>query len=128
VELYKVLGGGHTWPGAAFNTGVTNQDIKASIEIWRFFSQYRLSDLATGVEDQEAIAFSMGPNPTTDAFHLRFDGAADRLITVVNAMGQQVQAQRSSATALVLQVDAPGLYWITVVQDGQRSTARGLRM
>ena len=128
VELYKVLGGGHTWPGAAFNTGVTNQDIKASIEIWRFFSQYRLSDLATGVEDQEAIAFSMGPNPTTDAFHLRFDGAADRLITVVNAMGQQVQAQRSSATELVLRVDAPGLYWITVVQDGQRSTARGLRM
>src|SRR5690606_9546843 len=69
VELFKVLGGGHTWPGASFNTGVTNQDIKASVEIWRFFSRYRLSDLATGIEDSETIAFSMGPNPTNDAFH-----------------------------------------------------------
>jgi len=128
VELYKVLDGGHTWPGAIFNTGVTNQDIKASIEIWRFFSRYRLSDLATSIADRESITFSMGPNPTNDAFHLRFDGAADRLITVVNAMGQQVQEQRSSTTEVVLQVDAPGLYWITVVQDGRRSTLRGVRM
>jgi polyhydroxybutyrate depolymerase len=128
VELYKVLGGGHTWPGAVFNTGVTNQDFKASIEIWRFFSRYRLSDLATSIEDREALAFSMGPNPTNDAFHLRFDGATDRLITVVNAMAQLVQEQRSSASEMVLQMDAPGLYWITVVQDGRRSTLRGVRM
>jgi polyhydroxybutyrate depolymerase len=128
VELYKVLGGGHTWPGATFNTGVTNQDIKASVEIWRFFSRYRLSDLATGIEDSETIAFSMGPNPTNDAFHLRFDGAADRSITVVNAMGQQIQEQRIAASEVVLQVEVPGLYWITVSEDGKRSTLRAVRL
>ncbi|HMS30254.1 MAG TPA: prolyl oligopeptidase family serine peptidase [Saprospiraceae bacterium] len=39
VEHFKIIGGGHTWPGAIINIGVTNQDISASKEIWRFFSQ-----------------------------------------------------------------------------------------
>lgn len=128
VELFKVLGGGHTWPGAVFNTGVTNQDINASVEIWRFFSRYRLSDLLTGVEEQNAVDFSIGPNPSNDAFHLRFADAANRTITAVNAMGQEVQALRSSASEVVLNVDAPGLYWITVTEGGKRSTLRAVRL
>src|SRR3954468_9123508 len=42
VELYKVLGGSHSWPGAPGNTAGTNKDFSASKEIWRFFSQFRL--------------------------------------------------------------------------------------
>lgn len=41
VEHYQVAGGFHTWPGAE-GPG-TNQDINASTEIWRFFSQYALT-------------------------------------------------------------------------------------
>ncbi len=41
VEHYQVAGGFHTWPGAE-GPG-TNQDINASVEIWRFFSQYALT-------------------------------------------------------------------------------------
>jgi len=44
VVYYKVINGGHTWPGAdpipAF--GNTNQDIDASVEIWNFFKDYKL--------------------------------------------------------------------------------------
>lgn len=128
VEFFKITGGGHTWPGAAFNTGVTNKDIKASVEIWRFFSQYRLSELATGIEAHEAPQFSLSPNPSSDVFHLQFDGSAERTITVVNAIGQEILTIRSSAAQLDLPVHAPGLYWITVTQNGQRSTLRALRM
>lgn len=128
VELFKVLGGGHTWPGAVFNTGVTNQDINASVEIWRFFSRYRLSDLQTGVQEQNGVDFSIGPNPSSDAFHLRFADAANRTITAVNAMGQVVLALRSSATEVMLHVDTPGLYWITVTEGENRSTLRAVRM
>ncbi len=45
VVYYKVINGGHTWPGAgplhpAF--GNTNQDINASVEIWNFFKNYKV--------------------------------------------------------------------------------------
>ncbi len=46
MEHYKVTGGGHTWPGTIFTSGGTNQDINASLEIWRFFSRYTLSGLS----------------------------------------------------------------------------------
>jgi polyhydroxybutyrate depolymerase len=41
--LYRVNGGGHTWPGASplGVTGSTNQDFEASEEIWNFFAQYQ---------------------------------------------------------------------------------------
>ncbi len=40
IILYSVAGGGHTWPGSAFDLpglGITNRDINASEEIWNFF-------------------------------------------------------------------------------------------
>lgn len=72
VEHFKVTGGGHTWPGSAFNVGVTNQDFNASKEIWRFFRQYRLSQL-TDVNTPEAGAaeWSAFPNPAGVHFVLR---------------------------------------------------------
>ena len=43
VIYYKVINGGHTWPGAGesgLQLGNTNQDINASTEIWNFFKNY----------------------------------------------------------------------------------------
>ena len=37
VEHFKVIDGGHDWPGVW-----GNQDINASIEIWRFFSRFNI--------------------------------------------------------------------------------------
>ena len=45
TEHMKVIGGGHTWPGSVINTGGTNQDIDASMEIWLFFSRYDINGL-----------------------------------------------------------------------------------
>ena len=45
TELFKVINGGHTWPGSIFSNGVTNYDINASIEIWKFFSRYDINGL-----------------------------------------------------------------------------------
>ncbi|HKL02579.1 MAG TPA: PHB depolymerase family esterase, partial [Cryomorphaceae bacterium] len=41
VEHFKVENGGHTWPGAFVDIGVTSHDFDASIEIWRFFRQHK---------------------------------------------------------------------------------------
>lgn len=47
TELFKVYNGGHTWPGtsAFVNIGVVNFDIDASVEIWKFFSNYDIYGL-----------------------------------------------------------------------------------
>ena len=49
VVLFKVIGGGHTWPGRkqylpVRTVGQTNQDIKASEKIWEFFAQHSKPD------------------------------------------------------------------------------------
>lgn len=46
IVHYKVINGGHTWPGAIANYGVTNRDISASAEIWNFFKHYKRSELS----------------------------------------------------------------------------------
>ncbi len=45
VVLYKVIGGGHTWPGgqqylAERIIGKTSRDINATEEIWEFFKKH----------------------------------------------------------------------------------------
>ena len=47
VELYKIINGGHTWPGASIPLvgNNTNQDLNASEKIWDFFNKYDLSGL-----------------------------------------------------------------------------------
>ena len=47
VELYKIINGGHTWPGAAIPLfgNNTNQDFNASEKIWEFFNKYDLNGL-----------------------------------------------------------------------------------
>ena len=47
VELYKIINGGHTWPGAAIPLvgNNTNQDLNASEKIWEFFNKYDINGL-----------------------------------------------------------------------------------
>jgi polyhydroxybutyrate depolymerase len=68
IELFKIIDGGHTWPGTALTfLGVTNLDINACREIWRFFSQYRLDELM-GVETNPLLKndINVYPNPFTE--------------------------------------------------------------
>lgn len=41
--FYKIQGGGHHWPDAAYNWGGgnLNRDINANVEIWNFFQNYQ---------------------------------------------------------------------------------------
>lgn len=127
VEFYKVLGGGHTWPGAAFTIGVTNQDFSASKEIWRFFRQYDL-DMLTGVPDpaSHAPSFSIAPNPSEGSFQLRFADAQPRMITVMDAMGRLIAEERTTDPALEFQMDGCGVYSVSVLENGTIRTARVL--
>ncbi|HTF02885.1 MAG TPA: PHB depolymerase family esterase [Bacteroidia bacterium] len=86
VELFKVTGGGHTWPGHyvfTFN-GNTCMDFDATAELWRFFSQY---EITVGViENRNDIELSILPNPSDGVFQLQ---AGDRSITTVAVFDMQ---------------------------------------
>lgn len=117
VEFFKVIGGGHTWPGTPFTIGVTNQDFSASKEIWRFFSQYSLSAL-TGVPDGDtaAMTFTVAPNPT-DGF-LTVTNARGRIehITIMTLDGRTVRevvvAPNKGTQRLDVRDLAPGTYLV----------------
>ena len=79
IVLYRVIDGGHSWPGAAWDTSVdlTNRDIDASVEIWKFFKAHELMT-STGVRTShspgESSLVQNYPNPfnptTTISFAL----------------------------------------------------------
>jgi polyhydroxybutyrate depolymerase len=114
VEHYKIIGGGHTWPGAVFNVGVTNQDFNASQEIWRFFKQYTLNGLTDVKQTTAASEFMVYPNPSSGDFNLVFADNAKKTVTLINAMGQVVQNYTTADKQAVVAPTVAGLYFVTV--------------
>ena len=96
VEHFRIIGGGHTWPGSAFVVGVTNLDISASREVWRFLRPYRLSRLALANRGAgpAATALSLYPNPTSDELTIRA-GQPLRAgsLAVFNTLGRRLPAR-----------------------------------
>jgi len=80
VELYKVFGGSHSWPGAFPVFANTNQDFSASVEIWRFFRQYKLNQFIDNVglaESQKNGQVKIYPNPASTKIYLQpLEGAS----------------------------------------------------
>ncbi|TGE25918.1 T9SS type A sorting domain-containing protein [Hymenobacter aquaticus] len=127
VEHYKIIGGGHTWPGAPVTIGVTNRDINASVEVWRFLRRYRLNQLSTPLSIGKAPAaadLTLYPNPATDLVTVR---AATPLrpaqLTVHDALGRPVVARVTAASDGTLLV-ATGP-WASGVYVLRLSTAGG---
>jgi polyhydroxybutyrate depolymerase len=59
VWLYRVVGGGHDWPGSS-----GNMDINASEEVWNFFSQFLIVTHADDEFKQGIAAPVLFPNPS----------------------------------------------------------------
>lgn len=130
VEHYKVIGGGHTWPGASINIGVTNKDFSASKEIWRFFRQYRLDQLtASGEPENDAAQWAASPNPIGDHLLLQSDspGLSAPRIQIFNAAGRLVQTVTPMNTHTI---DIPttnwenGVYIVVIENEGRTERLR----
>ena len=127
VEHFRIIGGGHTWPGSAFVVGVTNQDISASREVWRFVRRYRLAQLlpTRGTVEPVAPKLLLLPNPASDLLQL---DAGQRLapeaLTVRDALGRRVAAPAQLLPNGRLQVSTAawpaGLYQLSVALPGDQ--------
>jgi len=106
IVYYKVIDGGHTWPGAGppgYAAGSTNQDFKASVEIWNFFKNYKLitdpvvdfnGDGIVNIEDLLRLIQSWGQDdPMVDIAPTFSDGVVDvlDLEALMSYWGQEVK-------------------------------------
>lgn len=70
VLHFRINDGGHTWPGAPINIGVTNQDINASVEIWHFFRRFTQSGVSA-TSPVQTTPIELFPNPATEELQVR---------------------------------------------------------
>jgi len=120
VEHYKIIGGGHTWPGAPVVVGITNMDFSASEEIWRFFRQYNLNGLITSLDELvEAKAdVSVWPNPANGITSLSFNRTGKKLITILDAKGRTINNLTTTDSQVKIKLENAGLFFIVVEIDG----------
>ncbi len=92
VEHIKITGGGHTWPGTAFNVGATNQDINASQLIWEFFDKYDLKGRreVSSTINSELEEIAIFPNPVMDQLTINRAKEIDGKFQILNFNGQQI--------------------------------------
>ena len=95
VEHFKVAAGGHTWPGTFFSGPGTNQDIDASLEIWKFFSRYNLSDLnpTTDVDEQTVrmAQTRIFPNPAGSMLNVELTVEKPVPFEIISVIGTRMK-------------------------------------
>ena len=116
VLFYKVINGGHTWPGSGLTVpyGPTCRDFNASTEIWKFFNRYSLAGpLGINEPRQTPLEARVYPNPFTNEIKIE----AEMEITkaeVLNTIGQTVLKTEnlSGINSLNLSQVNPGIYFL----------------
>lgn len=111
VEHYKVINGGHTWPGSPINIGVTSQDFNASQVIWDFFKDYSLVEISNA-EHVLSKGVHIFPNPATGFINIEVNNKTN--IKIIDLYGQTVYESNDVNGTIMLEVSQwkAGLYII----------------
>ena len=115
---YKIVGGGHQWPGTDAllgGIGVINQDINASEEIWNFFST-KSCDVTTSIQDNEASIQRIYPNPTSGILNIA--GHRNQAYQIFDSLGTLVLEGIHHGFVDMRSLES-GIYFFTT-QDGFR--------
>ncbi len=124
VVLYKVIGGGHTWPGVPgflyeLIAGQTNEDIHASVEIWLFFKKF-VNSGTTGISSYTS-PFRIYPNPADGFINIEFSDASGNALKLADATGK-ILIQKTNLYSDVT-VDLSGLrtgIYFLILQSGKK--------
>jgi len=129
VEHYKVLNGGHTWPGASVDigNGATNQDINASSLIWEFFSKYDINGKIdcglTGVEENKINkkGIEIFPNPANTFFTIKGADKEVSSVRIIDFLGKEIRnIKLNGAEKSVIPINGinKGIYFIELLNEG----------
>lgn len=127
VELYKVTGGGHAWPGAFPVIANTNQDFNASVEIWRFFRQYKLSQFIPGLgfnENSLKNNIKVYPNPATEKINV--ESALEIKLTITDLVGKIIIAE-SAVNSINVSALTPGIYFLNIKSGNEQSVVKFIK-
>jgi polyhydroxybutyrate depolymerase len=122
VEFYKITPGEHTWPGAPINIGVTNRDINASIEIWRFFSKFSTINLVS-TPNSEVFLFDISPNPASQLLNIKSNQSYEHLV-ITDLSGKRVFTQTGQVENIDIRNLNQGVYLISIFWNGLTSTKK----
>ncbi len=124
VEKYKIIGGGHTWPGSPYIIGVTNQDFKASEKIWLFFRKYKLNQFVGMTELENLNSINLFPNPATTVINIECENiSAIRFFDVTGKIVLESHQKNTDISAL-----AKGIYSVVIISDKNRSIKKMVKM
>jgi polyhydroxybutyrate depolymerase len=96
VHLIRVNNGGHSWPGSGvIVSGSTNMDFDASLEIWKFFSQYSLLTSTSKIKGTEYSNWINleGANPVQNELQWSTNIEENYSLTVYNLLGMPLLNQ-----------------------------------
>ncbi|MBD2770119.1 T9SS type A sorting domain-containing protein [Hymenobacter sp. BT664] len=137
VQHLRIIGGGHTWPGASLAPGFpqqsatnpTNQDISASVEVWRFLRRFRLNRLQVLPTTPAADAgpdFTISPNPVGDDAQVLVQASRPlrpAQVGLLDALGRTLPAPAAAGPNGTVQLDLSavpsGLYLVQVELAGR---------
>jgi polyhydroxybutyrate depolymerase len=121
VEFYKIINGGHSWPGAPINLNTTNMDFQANQEIWRFFRKYRLGGSIVTSKQNRILKSKQNlyffPNPTNLNVNINFTNEQDRKIEITNALGQLINSYNCKTNQFEITLEKLGIYFISVTDE-----------
>ncbi len=129
VLFYKIINGGHTWPGGFVNSpsdGNTNRDISGTDEIWKFFNRYTLDGLSGMNEISTDVALRVYPNPAGDKLSISSDH--DILSTdIYDLTGRKVIGADRSKTIDISGLEA-GMYVASICStSGQPASIKFIK-
>lgn len=129
VRFYKLINGGHTWPGVyvasqASVLGNTNRDINAGIELWNFFNAHTLCKTTVRTEKLNAQPkIKVYPNPAQSILNINLSPAEISHISITNITGQ-VLIQLKNQNQIDISGLSKGIYLITITQGPFKQTQK----
>jgi polyhydroxybutyrate depolymerase len=110
VWYYKVVGGGHDWPG---DQG--NMDIDAGEEVWLFFQKYIDDTLSSSNFEDTEKSIVLTPNPTYNTLFIK--GNKNLMnVSVYNMLGKEVLSKMNTNN-IDVNVLPKGVYIIKISDD-----------
>jgi len=126
VIFFKIVNGGHTWPGAfpVASLGNTNQDIKASGEIWNFFRKHSLQCGLNSVDDNsQTNDISFYPNPAENFLHITSNTQLLRKVSMLNILGEEICSREINAGQEIMNISflPCGIYILKIKTENKIS-------
>lgn len=130
VKHYKIFGGSHTWAGSIFNSAGTNYDINASVEVWRFVSQFDINGVinncsSLNIHESTLDLVTYSPNPVID--HVQINGIdnLDLEYELINGLGIICQSGTIAKDNIIdLTGQTDGIYLIRLFANDLNKTGR----